>query len=145
MKNHNGDIMRIDIKKYRFNDLYNKLYDSDWLEAELLIKKDLEVVKITLDFLVVEELERINNWLIKLTDYKYNKTMLDFIDSNMIMKLFTRSNIKVIKMLYYTNDNSIESWELIANNRNLNRLAYEIRKLIIAYPCRCGFTHENLN
>ena len=43
MKNHNGDNMNIEIKKYHFKDLNNKLYDSDWLDAELIISNDSDI------------------------------------------------------------------------------------------------------
>jgi hypothetical protein len=145
MKNHNGDNMNIEIKKYHFNDLNNKLYDSDWLDAELIISNDSDIKKITLELLLVEELERIVVHLMELANNNYSKTKLEFIDPNLKLKLFTRSKTNVIKVLYYWGDRNIESWELIANKVNLIKLADEIRMLVVAYPCRCGFTHENLN
>jgi len=145
MKNHNGDNMNIEIKKYHFKDLNNKLYDSDWLDADLIIKNSADNKKIKLEFLLVEELECIVFYLMELANNNYLKTKLEFIDPNFKLKLFTRSKIKVIKVLYYYGDRNIESWELIANKVNLIMLADEIRMLVVAYPCRCGFTHEKLN
>jgi hypothetical protein len=141
MKNHNGDNMNIEIKKYHFKDLNNKLYDSDWLDADLKIKNVAGSKKINLEFLLVEELERIVFYLMELANNNYSKTKLEFIDPNLKLKLFTRSKIKVIKVLYYRGDRNIEAWELIANKVNLIKLADEIRMLVVAYPCRCGFTH----
>lgn len=143
MKNHNGDSMRIDIKKYHFDNLYNKVFDSDWLDAELVIKNDIEETKIKLEFLIIEELERIINWLLELSNNGIIDRQLNFIDSNMKLKLFTRSKIKVVKMLYNLNNNTIESWELIVTKTNLLLLADEIKKIIVAYPCRCGLIHKH--
>jgi hypothetical protein len=145
MKNHNGDSMMIEIKKYHFKELNNKLYDSDWLDADLIIKNGADSKKIKLEFLLVEELERIVFYLMELANNNYLKTKLEFIDPNFKLKLFTRSKIKVVKVLYYWADRRIDTWELIANKVNLIILADEIRMLVVAYPCRCGFTHEKLN
>ena len=142
MKNHNGDLLKIHVIKYQFDSLYNKLYDSDWLEAELIMIISKRKIKINLEFLIVEELERIYYWLIQLLNKNYADTKLEFIDPNLKFKIMTRSKIPVLKIIYYTNTTIIECWELIINNVNIISLATNIKTLINNYPCRCGKTHN---
>lgn len=63
MKNHNGDTMMIEVKNYHFENLYNKLYDSDWLDAELIMINSTGKASIKLELLLLEEIERIIDWL----------------------------------------------------------------------------------
>jgi len=135
--------MKINVKKYKFDNLYNKLYDSDWLEAELIMIISSRKIKINLEFLIVEELERIYFWLIDKLNNRGTGTKLKFIDPNLKFKIMTRSNMPVLKVIYYLND-SIESWELLINPANISSLASCIKTIIINYPCRCGKTH-NIN
>jgi hypothetical protein len=144
MKNHNGDIMKIHVINYQFDNLYNKLFDSDWLEAELIMIISKRKIKINLEFLIIEELERIYFWLIQILNKNYADSKLEFIDPNLKFKIMTRSKIPVLKIIYYMNDTKIECWELIINTANINSLANKINKIIINYPCRCGKTH-NIN
>lgn len=136
--------MKIHVINYQFDNLYNKLYDSDWLEAELIMIISKRKIKINLEFLIIEELERIYFWLIQILNKNYADSKLEFIDPNLKFKIMTRSKIPVLKIIYYMNDTKIECWELIINTANINSLANKINKIIINYPCRCGKTH-NIN
>ncbi len=142
MKNHNGDLMKIHVIKYQFDNLYNKLYDSDWLEAELIMIISKRKIKINLEFLIIEELERIYYWLIQILNKKLADSKLEFIDPNLKFKIMTRSKIPVLKIIYYMNETKIECWELIINNSNIISLANNIKTLINNYPCRCRKTHN---
>jgi hypothetical protein len=141
MKNHNGDSMKIEVKNYHFKNLYNKLYDSDWLDAKLIIINSAGKVSINLEFLLVEELERIINWLNQLLNKSNVTNKLEFIDPNLRLKLMTRSRIPVLKVLYNVNETTIECWELIIKTADINKLVNELKKTINNYPCRCGFIH----
>ncbi len=141
MKNHNGDSMKIEVKNYHFKNLYNKLYDSDWLDAELIMINSTGKVSINLELLLVEELERIINWLNQVLNKNNVTNKLEFIDSNLRLKLMTRSRIPVLKILYNVNETTIECWELILKTADINKLVNELKKTINNYPCRCGFIH----
>ena len=141
MKNHLNNELFINIISYRKKNSYNKLYDSDWLKAELIIVNDGKTFKTPLNFLLVEEIERIIHWLTDIQ--KQNKTIktLEFIDPKMKLKQITRSNIKVLKCIYDTNSNMKECWEMIINSSNLSILKKEFKDLLTKYPCRCNLTH----
>jgi hypothetical protein len=141
MKNHLNNELLINIISYRKKNSYNKLYDSDWLKAELIIVNDGNTFKTPLNFLIIIEIERIIQWLNDLE--KPNETIktLEFIDPKMKLKLMTRSNMKVLKLVYETNSNMKECWELIINSRNISILKQEFQDLLTKYPCRCNLTH----
>ncbi len=141
MKNHNGDSMKIKVKNYHFKNLYNKLYDSDWLDAELTIINSTGKVSINLELLLVEELERIINWLNQVLNKNNVTNKLEFVDPNLRLKLLTRSSMPVLKVMYNINENTIECWELLIKTADINKLVNEFKKTINNYPCRCGFIH----
>lgn len=142
MKNHNEDKMIISVKAYHFKDLQNKLYDSDWLDAELIIKNENKIQIITLEFWLVEELERLQNWLENISENKFMNKTLDFIDPNLNFKLMKRSNKRVVKAIYQLNEMNKIVWELLVTKENLVKLISEIKNILINFPCRCGFKHE---
>ena len=141
MKNHNGDSMKIKVKNYHFKNLYNKLYDSDWLDAELTIINSTGKVSINLELLLVEELERIINWLNQILNKNNVTNKLEFVDPNLRLKLMTRSSMPVLKVMYNINENIIECWELLIKTADINKLVNELKITINNYPCRCGFIH----
>lgn len=141
MKNHNEDKMIISVKAYHFNDLQNKLHDSDWLDAELIIKNGNKIQIITLEFWLVEELERLQNWLENISENKFMNKTLDFIDPNLNFKLMKRSNKRVVKAIYQLNEMNKIVWELLVTKENLVKLISEIKNILIKFPCRCGFKH----
>ncbi len=142
MKNHNEDKMIISVKAYHFKDLQNKLYDSDWLDAKLIIKNENKIQIITLEFWLVEELERLQNWLENISENKFMNKTLDFIDPNLNFKLMKRSNKRVVKAIYQLNEMNKIVWELLVTKENLVKLISEIKNILINFPCRCGFKHE---
>ncbi len=141
MKNHLNNELLINIISYRKKNSYNQLYDSDWLKAELIIVNEGKTFKTPLNFLIVEEIERIIQWLNDIE--KPNETIktLEFIDPKMKLRQITRSNIKVLKFIYDTNRTIKECWELIINSSNISILKQEFQNLLIKYPCRCNLTH----
>ncbi len=141
MKNHLNNELLINIISYRKKNSYNKLYDSDWLSAELIIVSNGNTFKTRLNFLIVEEIERIIQWLNDIE--KPNETIktLEFIDPKMKLRQITRSNIKVLKFIYEANCTMKECWELIINSGNISILKQEFQDLITKYPCRCNLTH----
>ncbi len=141
MKNHNGASMKIKVKNYHFKNLYNKLYDSDWLDAELTIINSTGKVSINLELLLVEELERIINWLNQILNKNNVTNKLEFVDPNLRLKLLTRSSMPVLKVMYNINENTIECWELLIKTADINKLVNELKITINNYPCRCGFIH----
>lgn len=141
MKNHNGASMKIKVKNYHFKNLYNKLYDSDWLDAELTIINSTGKVSINLELLLVEELERIINWLNQILNKNNVTNKLEFVDPNLRLKLLTRSSMPVLKVMYNINENIIECWELLIKTADINKLVNELKITINNYPCRCGFIH----
>ena len=142
MRNHNGDILKFEVKGYHFKNLHNKLHDSDWLDAKLIMIISKRKIKINLGFLIIEELERIYSWLNQILNKTNMDCKLEFIDPNLKFRIMTRSKIPVLKIIYYINETKIECWELIISIDNLNNLANEIKAIINNYPCRCGMIHK---
>ena len=133
--------MKIKVKNYHFKNLYNKLYDSDWLDAELTIINSTGKVSINLELLLVEELERIINWLNQILNKNNVTNKLEFVDPNLRLKLLTRSSMPVLKVMYNINENTIECWELLIKTADINKLVNELKITINNYHCRCGFIH----
>ncbi len=142
MKNQSGDILKIRIKGYQLKNSFNSLFNSDWLDADLMIKKENRQFNMKLEFMLVEELERIQRWLTGIIKNEVLSKELDFIDPNLKFKLMSRSKMPVIKVIFYLNETEKEVWELFVTNQNMTRFVSEINALLIKFPCRCGYKHE---
>ena len=139
-----GEKFEINIFKYYLEDHYNQAYSSDWLDAELNLSIGDENFTVKLEFLTLEELERMQYWLQKVIDLKEgNKTLL-FVDPNLKFKVMTRSNIKVLKVIYENafEEIALASWELIITKQNLLFFIDQIREDLQRFPCRCNQRHD---
>ena len=142
MRNHNGDILKFEVKGYHFKNLHNKLHDSDWLDAKLIMIISKRKIKINLGFLIIEELERIYSWLNQILNKTNMDCKLEFIDPNLKFRIMTRSKIPVLKIIYYINETKIECWELIINKSNTFMLLHRDTQIVVWKVLPCFFPPE---
>jgi hypothetical protein len=139
--NDSNETLEIIVSGYHITNSHNKRYDSDWLDAELIIKNEYGVFIKQLEFLIVEELERMEVWLKNIFENKIQSKELDFVDPCLKLKLMKRSGIQVIKIIYETSESNKEVWEMRANENEIPQFIKGLNNILIKFPCRCGAKH----
>lgn len=139
--NELGEVFEIAVRGYCYEQSFGKLFESDWLIAELKILRKESFVVTNLDFLLIEELERIRYWFIDILSEKIKDSHLDFVDPNLNMfflKNGTKDSIRIVYSLNYVKN---EAWEIEASNVILENLIKQLETLLIRFPCRCRQDH----
>ncbi|GAA4074595.1 hypothetical protein GCM10022389_20200 [Flavobacterium cheonanense] len=137
--NHNSESFELLINGYKIPESEGILYNSDWLMATILISSNNEFLNKELDFLLVEDFDRILIWLNK----KDQPKRLEFVDASFSFLRFKRSNIPFLKIINqeFESKEAI-TWDLHLSDENIKMFTNEIKILQEKFPCRCGLFHD---
>ncbi len=143
LKNHLGEIFELRIEKYHLelSDIEFKLFNSDWLEVKISIKTKNGIFSKPLDCFLIEDLERISDWISGI-EHKTTKKKLYFVDSHLVFMRTKRNNVPFIKVIYYFTESDFVSWDLEINKANELEFKNKIQQDLKVYPCRCGMEHN---
>lgn len=143
LKNHLGETFELRIEKFHseLSDIEVKLFNSDWLDAEISIKTKNENFSKPLDCFLIEDLERISDWISGIEN-KTTKKKLYFVDSQLVFMRAKRNNVPFIKVIYHLTENDFVSWDLEINTENILDFKNKIQQKLKIYPCRCGMVHN---
>ena len=143
LKNHLGETFELRIEKYHLelSDIEVKLFNSDWLDAEISIKTKNEILSKPLDCFLIEDLERISDWITGI-EHRATKKKLYFGDSHLVFMRTKRNNVPFIKVIYYLTESDFVSWDLEINKANELEFKNKIQQNLKVYPCRCGMEHN---
>ena len=138
--NHNNDSFELSIKGYKILESEGILYDSDCLTATISINSNNEFLNKELEFLLVEDFDRILIWL----NEKDQPKRLEFVDASFSFLRFKRSNIPLIKIINqeFESKEAI-TWDLHLTDENIKIFTNEIKILQEKFPCRCGLRHDH--
>ncbi len=137
--NHLADSFEMQIQNYHFENHYNILFNSDWLDVTININTDQKLFSIQIENFLVEDLDRIIKWL---SDTNSN-AKLNFVDPNFIMLKAKRSGISFLKFIYYTSDTDFISWDIELTEKSKIELLNKFNDDLKAFPCRCNKKHLN--
>jgi hypothetical protein len=138
--NHNNDSFELSIKGYKIPESEGLLYTSDWLTATISISSNNELLNKELDFLLVEDFERMLLWL----NEKDQSKRLEFVDASFYFLRFERSKIPFLKIINkeFESKEAI-TWDLHLTEENIKIFTNEIKILQEKFPCRCGLLHDH--
>lgn len=132
---------RIIVHGYHLPGSVGTLFDSDWLDATLYMHAGQGMVKRSLKFLLVEELERMVLWLrsvragIPVRDLRLVEPELRF-------KYITRNRVPFVKLIYEKDERrrlTADTWAVPAElDALLGMLAAQLKH----FPCRCAGHHD---
>ena len=140
--NQKGEKLELRVIAYHYEYSFGKLFDSDHLKALLLIDLHDEKLNTPLDFLLVEELERIEKWLRSIQEQVYFIHHLDFIDPNFNVYVKDHGNTKKMQMVFTGNYVRDVVWECEVNEEFLNNCIEQLRLIQRNFPCRCQQPHD---
>ena len=143
LKNHLGETFELRIEKYHLelSDIEVKLFNSDWLDVKISIKTKNGILSKSLDCFLIEDLERISDWISGI-EHKTTKKKLCFVDSQLVFMRTKRNHVPFIKLIYYLTESDFLSWDLEINKANILEFKNKIQQKLKIYPCRCGMKHN---
>jgi hypothetical protein len=141
--NHLGETFELRIEKYHLelSEIEIKLFNSDWLDTEISIKNKEREFSKPLEFFLIEDFERIFDWLSGIEN-KTTKKKLYFVDSQLVFMRIKRINVPFLKVIYFLNDKDFVSWDLEINTENVLEFKNKIQQNLKLFPCRCGMEHN---
>jgi len=135
--NHQNESFRICIQDYMLPFNPDNYFDNNWLKGEIEISSGDSKNIITLEFMQVEELIRLLDWVEKMTDKeKRDETTLLLIDPLMKFRLWKRGQKEHLRFIYHSEDKSIYKWDLILNKENVLEFKTKIQELLTQFPIR---------
>lgn len=126
---------------YRLPDSAGTLFDSDWLKATLHMRAGQGVVKRSLKFLLVEELERLGLWLEQVRCQEPVDD-LELVDPALRFKLITRNRVPFVKVIHGTDPKRRLVVDQLTAPASLNACVAMVQEQIASFPCRCGHPHD---
>lgn len=143
LQNHLGETFELKVIKYHFNpnEIKNKQFNSDWLDVEIKIKNDRDIIFKPIECFLTEDLERIIDWINGFAN-NTSKKRLYFIDSNLVFMRIKRSHITFVKIIYFINEKDFVSWDLEISKENVLEFKNKIQQNLKIYPCRCDMEHN---
>lgn len=126
---------------YRLPGSAGTLFDSDWLKATLHMRAGQGVVKRSLKFLLVEELERLALWLERVRRQEPVDD-LELIDPALRFKLISRNRIPFVKVIVGLDPKRRLVVDQPTDRASLNGCIAMVNEQLARFPCRCGHPHE---
>ena len=138
--NHNNDTFELSVNGYKIPDSKDILYTSDWLTASIAISSNNELLNKELEFLLVEDFDRILIWL----NEKNQPKRLEFVDASFSFLRFKRSKIPFLKIINqeFESEEAI-TWNLHLSDENIKMFTKKVKALQEKFPCRCGLLHDH--
>jgi hypothetical protein len=135
--NHKNEVFRIHIQDYMRPFKQEFYFDSNWLKGEIEISSADHRNIIQLEFMQVEELVKLVEWIEKIADKeKRDETIFDFIDPLMRFRLWKRGRNELLKFIYHSEDKSIYTWDMVLNEENVQEFKNQVQELLIRFPIR---------
>ena len=132
---------RIVVQGYRLPGSVGTKFDSDWLKATLHMRAGQGVVKRSLKFLLLEELERLVSWLrsvragIPVRD-------LQLVEPELRFKYITRNRVPFVKLIYEKDERRRLTADTWAVPTELDALLGMLAAQLKHFPCRCAGHHD---
>ena len=144
--NHLNEVLEIRVSKYTYENSVNSYFDSDALDATLIIEKGDSRFERELKFITVEQIELLEKWIILVSTSVKHKKSLEFVDVDLECKRYNRGNIPYIKIIVSDHYNKWTkppiTWDFIISKKNVHLLRMELQKTLKKFPCRCGMIHD---
>lgn len=135
--NHENRVFRLSISDYMLSLNPDQYFESNWLNGEIEISKEREVRIIPLEFLQVEELVQLSDWMEQISNKEQrSQTIFHFIDPTMKFRLWRRRRIETIRFIYHSEQKDTYSWEMILNDTNVTDFKNQLNEILLKFPIR---------
>ncbi len=135
--NHCNDTFGFNVLDYMLPLDPGVYFSNNWLKGNIEISTEKRSKTIELEFLQVEELIKLVEWIEKTADKeKRESTIFYFIDPSMKFRLWKRGRMELLKFICHSEDKSIYTWDMVLNEENVQEFIKHIQELLIKFPIR---------
>jgi hypothetical protein len=135
--NHLNEAFRLNIIGYMLPLKPGCYFDNNWLNGSIEIKDNSGTEKISLEFLQVEELLMLLDWLQEIQNRQKRKaTSFYFVDPYIKFRIWKRGKVELLKFFYHSGKQVIYSWEMILNQENVKDFKRQINQILREFPLR---------
>jgi hypothetical protein len=115
----------------------DQYFESNWLKGDIEISKKSQTKAIPLEFLQIEELMQLSEWIDQMTNKeRRSKTIFYFIEPKMRFRLWKRRRTETMMFIYHSETKDIYSWEMILNEKNVIEFKGQLDEILLKYPIR---------
>jgi len=141
----NGGRLELLVTGYVFPESQNELFASDWLKAAVKIQTiDCRTLNLPLEFLLVEEIEHLLEWVCQIHLSKQTTKRFQFIDAELSCFFLKRAGRKQLKWILRFGEKEKECLDFELHEENVRHLVKQLKDLLVRYPCRCEIPHPDL-
>ena len=135
--NDNGEQFELRVDGYMLDYKPDNYFDNNWLRGEIVLSNKRVKERVSLQFLLVEELIQLKEWISMIDNsYKSTNIIFDCIDPNMRFRVWKRKPVKTIRFIYHSEHKEIYTWEMILNEMNVTSLKCQLDEILLKYPIR---------
>ena len=135
--NHKDETFRLIVCDYMLPFNPDQYFASNWLKGNIEISRKEQTTVIPLEFLQVEELIQLSDWIKQLSNKETrSQTIFYFIDPKMKFRLWKRRRTETMRFIYHSENKDIYSWEIILNERNMADFIGQLDGILTKYPIR---------
>lgn len=115
----------------------DQYFGNNWLKGEIEISQEGQSRVIPLEYLQIEELLQLSDWIEQLTTMgQRRQTIFHFIDPAMKFRLWRRRRIETIRFICHSEEKDMHSWEMILNDPNVTDFKNQINEILLKFPIR---------
>ena len=117
---------------------------NDWLEGGISIIKDGQELSFPMNHLLIEELEGLKRWLMKISEGIPISSSYDFVDADVFFELIEAKDDLILRLVHgYESENQIFIDTYVKQHPEFISLQIErIKSLLELFRCRCGLEHN---
>jgi hypothetical protein len=135
--NYKNEAFRICIQDYMMPLNPGVYFENNWLKGEIEISCEDHRKLIQLEFLQVEELMKLVEWIESIADKeKRYETIFYFVDPMMKFRLWKRGRKELLKFIYHSEDKAIFTWDMLLKEENVQEFKNQLQELLIKFPIR---------
>jgi len=119
-------------------------WTNDWLEGGITIIKDGQELSFPMNHLLIEELEGLKRWLMKINEGTPISSSYEFVDADVFFELIEAKDDLILRLVHgYESENQIFIDTYVKQHPKFISLQIErIKSLLELFPCRCGLEHS---
>jgi hypothetical protein len=146
IKGENTCSLILHVTGYMVKDSSNEQFASDWLNAQAIVKSTRSKPRsLILEFLLIEELEQLREWIIRVAQGIASKRRFLFIDSTFSCMALKRGGSKQLKWIVKFGERDKECIDYLLNQENYTQLIAQLDSILLKFPCRCHHPHQTLS
>jgi hypothetical protein len=137
-------VFALKVSGYELQENQGSGFIADWLNAKVSYSDPpIRIVK-KMEFLLIEELQHLKEWILMTSDYERCPKRFTFLDNEIGCILHKRGDAKWVKWIMRISEQEREVVEMQVTEQNIASVSEQLDAILSQFPCRCGEPHVTL-